>query len=441
MGKNRPSTTGRARGGRRSAPAKPVDPAQGTEVELDIGNVAHGGVFVARHEGRVIFVPDTIPGERVRARISETSHASFWRAETVAVLEPSEYRVPHVWAEAGIDRAPSARVGGAEFGHIALAQQRALKRAVLEDSFARFARIPREIAVDAVPGDDESRGTGWRTRTRLHVGDDGRVGPYAARSHEVIDVAALPLATAAISAAAPLNDRLEPGSTVDLVDVRGAGQVAVVVRGADEKPDRSATTTIVEAAGGREFRLDRLGFWQVHRSAAEVLTRAVQDALDVELFDPRAANQDLYGGVGLLAAAVGSRVGDSLRITSVESDARATEHALDNLAEWIGGRAVTARVDRYLADAIRSADAVERARWRAATVVLDPPRSGAGREVTDALAELAPAQLIYVACDPVALARDVGRLVASGYELDEVRGFDLFPNTHHVEAVARLRRA
>ncbi|NQX27065.1 class I SAM-dependent RNA methyltransferase [Microbacteriaceae bacterium VKM Ac-2854] len=443
MGKNRPSTTGRARGGRRSAPAKavPVDPAHGTEVELDISNVAHGGVFVARHEGRVIFVPDTIPGERIRARISETTHASFWRAETVQVLDASEHRVAHVWAEAGIDRAPSARVGGAEFGHIDLRHQRTLKRAVIEDAFARFAKIPREIGVEAVPGDDESRGTGWRTRTRLHVGDDGRVGPYAARSHEVIDVAELPLATAAISAAAPLGDRLQPGSTVDLVDVRAEGRVAVVVRGAEEKPDRSATTTIVEAAGGREFRLDRLGFWQVHRHAAEVLTRAVQEALDTDLIDPRAANQDLYGGVGLLAAAVGDRIGETLRITSVESDPRATEHALDNLAEWIGGRAVTARVDRYLVDAIRNADAVERARWRSATVVLDPPRSGAGREVTDALAELAPAQLIYVACDPVALARDVGRLVVAGYELDEVRGYDLFPNTHHLEAVARLRRA
>lgn len=442
MGKYRSSTAGRARGGRRNPPAKavPVDPAQGTEVELEVSNVAHGGVFVARHEGRVIFVPDTLPGERIRARISETSHKSFWRAETLEVLEASEHRVPHIWAEAAVHRPPADRVGGAEFGHIDLSHQRALKRMVIEDAFSRFAKIPRSIEVEAVAGDDATRGTDWRTRTRLHVADDGRVGPFAARSHAVIDVASLPLATVASSAAAPLRARLDPGSTVDLVDVGGSGDVTVVVSGADERPGRSAATTVIESVGGRAFRVDRLGFWQVHRHAAEVLSRGVQDALDPEAVDPRAANHDLYGGVGLLAAAVGERIGDTLRITSVESDAGATEHALHNLADWRGGRAVTARVDRYLRDAIRAADAVERGRWRDATVVLDPPRTGAGREVTDALGELAPAQLIYVACDPVALARDVGELARSGYELEDVRAYDLFPNTHHVEAIARLRR-
>jgi len=164
----------------------------------------------------------------------------------------------------------------------------------------------------------------------------------------------------------------------------------------------------------------------------------VQDAVDPALFDPRAANLDLYGGVGLLAAAVGDRFGDAVRITTVEADARATEHAGANLAEWVGSRAVTARVDRFLDDLADAATAPELARLRDATVVLDPPRSGAGRAVVDRLAELRPRQLVYVACDPVALARDVGLLRERGYGLDEVVAFDLFPNTHHVEAVARL---
>ncbi|NQX11105.1 class I SAM-dependent RNA methyltransferase [Microbacteriaceae bacterium VKM Ac-2855] len=442
MGQKRPSTTARARNGRRNPPPKaaPLDPAHGTEVELEISNVAHGGVFVARHEGRVLFVPDTLPGERIRARISDTAHASFWRAETLEVLAASPHRLPHVWAQAGIERAPGERAGGAEFGHIAPAEQRALKKAVIEDAFSRFARLPQSVEVEAVEGDDAVRGTGWRTRTRLHVDAAGRVGPYAARSHDVIPVDTLPLSTTASSAAAPLRDRLEPGSTVDLVDVGARGEVTIVVQAADDRPNRTATTPVIETAGGREFRVERLGFWQVHRRAADTLFAGVQQAVDLALLDPRAANQDLYGGVGLLAAALGDRVGPALRVTSVESDPRATEHALENLAEWIGGRAVTARVDRYLRDSIRSADSAERARWRAATVVLDPPRTGAGREVTDALAELAPAQLIYVACDPVALARDVGDLAQKGYVLDELRAFDLFPNTHHVEAIARLRR-
>jgi tRNA/tmRNA/rRNA uracil-C5-methylase (TrmA/RlmC/RlmD family) len=151
-------------------------------------------------------------------------------------------------------------------------------------------------------------------------------------------------------------------------------------------------------------------------------------------------NLDLYGGVGLLAAAVGDRFGPGVRITSVESDARATEHAAENLADWLGAAAITARVDAYLR-ALGDASAGERARLGAAAVVLDPPRAGAGAAVLDPLAALEPAQIVYVACDPVAFARDVALLAGHGYELARLRAFDLFPHTHHVEAVGTFRRA
>ncbi|PPF13660.1 23S rRNA methyltransferase [Rathayibacter sp. AY1F6] len=409
-------------------------------MELDISNVAHGGVFVARHEGRVVFVPDVLPGERVRARISEVRHDSFWRAEALEVLEASEHRVEHVWPEAALDRRPGERVGGAELGHADLAYQRELKRLVLVDSFSRFARREVEVEVSPIGGDDASGGLGWRTRNRLHVDDDGRVGPYAARSHHVVTVESLPLATADSSLAAPLGERLAPGSVVDLVDAAGSEGAAVLVHDPSDKRARRDRTVVSEFVADRTFRVDRTGFWQVHRGAAAALFEAVQAAVDADAADPSAANHDLYGGVGLLAAALADRLGAGVRVTSVESDSRATEHALENLADQVGARAVTARVDRYLRDVVAQADARERARWRAATVVLDPPRSGAGRAVTDALAELRPAQLVYVACDPVALARDVGALTGAGYELECLEGFDLFPHTSHVEAVARLVR-
>ncbi|PPF73925.1 23S rRNA methyltransferase [Rathayibacter sp. AY1E6] len=409
-------------------------------MELDISNVAHGGVFVARHEGRVVFVPDVLPGERVRARISEVRHDSFWRAEALEVLEASEHRVEHVWPEAALDRRPEERVGGAELGHADLAYQRELKRLVLVDSFSRFARREIEVEVAPIGGDDASGGLGWRTRNRLHVDDDGRVGPYAARSHHVVTVESLPLATADSSLAAPLGERLAPGSVVDLVDAAGSEGAAVLVHDPSDKRARRDRTVVSEFVADRTFRVDRTGFWQVHRGAAAALFEAVQAAVDADAADPSAANHDLYGGVGLLAAALADRLGAGVRVTSVESDSRATEHALENLADQVGARAVTARVDRYLRDVVAQADARERARWRAATVVLDPPRSGAGRAVTDALAELRPAQLVYVACDPVALARDVGALTGAGYELECLEGFDLFPHTSHVEAVARLVR-
>lgn len=405
---------------------------QGKQVELDVTNIAHGGVSVARLDGRVLFVSDAIPGERVLARVTEDSKKSFWRAETVTVLEPSEHRQDHIWAEASVDRDPDNRAGGAEFGHIDLEHQRELKRQVLVDSLQRFGKVEADAAVEALPGDPESNGTGWRTRVRLHVDESGRPGPFAARSHRVIPVTGLPLATAALAEAAPLHEFFAGEEFVDVVDPSTGGARLIIGK---QKP-----STITEVVGEREFRLADGGFWQVHHGAALALTEAVQGAIDDALFDPAAMNLDLYGGVGLLAAAVGDRFGPGTKITTVESDERATDYAAANLEDWMGASAVTARVERWVRELAATSTAVQKSRLRAATVVLDPPRAGAGKEVVSQLAGLEPAQLVYVACDPVALARDVGLFAERGYELTALRAFDLFPNTHHVEAVATLTR-
>lgn len=411
--------------------ARRMGEMQGKQVEVDVTNVAHGGIGVARHEGRVIFVSDAIPGERVVAHISDDSKKSFWRAETVSVVTPSEHRRPHVWAAASVDRAPENRAGGAEFGHIEIAHQRELKRQVLADALKRMAGIDSDVVVDAIDGAED--GTGWRTRLRLHVAEDGTLGPYAARSHRVIQVPDVPLATPEVAAIAPLDETFSGSTHVDVISPSSGN--AFVLAGDNTAKSRPKNHAITEVVGDRQFRLDVRGFWQVHRHAAAALTSAVQDAIDPELFDPRAANQDLYGGVGLLAAAVGDRFGNHTRITTVESDALATDHAAENLAEWMGAAAVTSRVDRYLHQLAKT-----RSDLTGATVVLDPPRAGAGKDVVDSLARFAPAQIVYVACDPVALARDVALFQERGYQLQRLRAFDLFPNTHHVEAVASLVR-
>ncbi|WP_440708479.1 class I SAM-dependent RNA methyltransferase [Herbiconiux sp. YIM B11900] len=457
-------------------------------VELDIDNVAHGGVTVGRLDGRVVFVADAIPGERVLARIVDDAKSSFWRADTVEVLTASPDRVPHVWSAASVERAPEQRAGGAEFGHIALPRQRALKAVVLQDALKRMGGIERSVEVEAIGADaapePAAPGTRWRTRLRLHVGPDGRIGPYAARSHTVIPVDDLPLATAAIEEAAALTRLVDDAVAVEFVETAD-GQVRVsrvaeelsktggrgrprgsqrgAARGAGGRGARagaasgtgsrtsSAPTsgaaparkpaTITERVGEREFRLAENGFWQVHRDAARTLSTAVQEQTDAALFDPRAANHDLYGGVGLLAAAIGDRFGPATRITTVESDATATDFASANLAEWIGARAVTARVDRYLSDLEKQSSAHELQRLAAATMVIDPPRSGAGKQVVGSLTRLKVAQVVYVACDPVAFARDVALFREAGYELASLRAFDLFPHTHHVETIGVLVRS
>lgn len=423
----------------------------GETLDLDIADVAHGGVFVARHEGRVVFVPDALPGERMRVRLTDTSKSSFWRAEALEVLDASPHRRPHVWSAADISVAPEKRPGGADFGHIDLAHQRELKAHVIRDSLQRIGKYDAEVSVEPAGPDESADGTGWRTRVSLHVDADGRIGPFAARSHRVIEVPDHPLATAAIAAAAVAPRAAAPGR-LDLVEpadgrVRFLPRPEVVRRAGGGRPggapDRALREVLLETVGGREFRVEAGGFWQVHRLAATALSagvgRGLRDAGRADL-DPDAWHLDLYGGVGMLAAAIGDLGGASTRVTSVESDARATDHASDNLAEWIGARAETGRVDRWLQSLESSASPSERARLRAGVVVLDPPRSGAGREVVASLVRLQPETIVYVACDPVALARDIALLREGGYEPRSLRGLDLFPNSHHVETIAVLTR-
>ncbi|GAA5199668.1 class I SAM-dependent RNA methyltransferase [Microbacterium jejuense] len=449
--------------------------ATGDVIDLEITDVAHGGVFVGRHEGRVVFVPDAIPGETVRVRLTDTAKKSFWRGEALEILDASPHRQPHVWRQADIDVDPEDRPGGADFGHIELSHQRALKLRVLLDALQRFGGIEAPAAtIEAaspllsvsgeVLADETSDGTGWRTRLSLHVDADGRIGPFAARSHRVITDLDFPLATAEVERAAIelAGGRL---GRIDLVQPAD-GRVRVLAR-----PERRAdaahrgrggrpavrgpeSEVLIEKVGGRDFRVDAGGFWQVHRLAANSLTQRVASSLRSlrggqtppgtggSWIDPDAWHLDLYGGVGLFAATLGDLGGSAARVTTVESDARATEHAGENLVEWVGARAETGRVDRWLARLVAEASTSERERLARGVVLLDPPRAGAGREVVEHITALSPETVVYVACDPVALARDIATFRTGGYELAQnVAALDLFPNSHHVEAVAVLTRA
>lgn len=412
--------------------------SEGALLDLDVTAIAHGGVFVARHEGRVVFVSDAIPGERVRARVSEPAdgadHRSFWRAETVEILDASPHRQAHVWPEADLTRAPEQRPGGADLGHIEIGHQRRLKGQVLQEALDRFAGGGIAAAEVEATGLDEN----WRTRVTLHVDAEGRIGPFAARSHRVIPVAAHVLARPSIDAVARELRGL-PEGRIELVEpadgeVRRLLRAEAGPRGARRGRNgarRAAPERIVERVGDRSFALDVGGFWQIHPAAAAILDGAVAGMLEGHV-DPDAAHLDLYGGVGLFSATL-ARLG-ARRITTVESSPRATAHAAANLQD-LGVRAVTARVDRFLRAGDASLGSVA-----GGAVILDPPRSGAGRTVVEDVAALQPAAIAYVACDPVALARDLATFRGLGYEPRAVRAFDLFPHSHHLETVALLTR-
>jgi tRNA/tmRNA/rRNA uracil-C5-methylase (TrmA/RlmC/RlmD family) len=400
----------------------------GQNLELTIEKVAHGGIFVARHDGRVVFVSHVLPGEKVKAVVYEDRGGSFCRAEPTEIIEASADRVKHFWKQAGPGGA-----GGAEFGHIALKRQRELKADVLEEALSRMAGIQMRVPVEAAPGDDEANGLGYRTRIQLHVDEAGTVGPYRERSHEVIKVRDLPLAVEEIRELEFQNKNFQDVKKIE-VAASSSGQVQWRI---DKK--LKGDERLIERAAGRTFRISGGGFWQVHKKAADVLTGSVIDMVNAAGFAKDADNLDLYGGVGLFTGALAGKFGKDIRMTSVESFKQATEAATLNLADLPKVKAVCSAVERFLNERVGAVKKSGIADDQA-TIVIDPPRSGAGAKVIDQLISLNPKHIVYVACDPVALARDLKPLLAGGYELKTIRAFDLFPHTHHVEAVASLVR-
>lgn len=396
----------------------------GRELTLQIEKVAHGGIFVARHEGRVVFVSNAISGEEVIARVFEDKGGSFCRAEVLRVLKPSEHRVKHFW-KAVRERG----AGGAEFGHIDLSYQRELKADVLQEALQRFTGLELRVPVEPAPGDQENGGLGYRTRVKLHVDEQGVAGPYRERSHEVVFSGELPLAVEEIREL-ELHKKNWSGVKKLEIAVSNTGQVQYLV---DEKVH--GDQRLLERVAGRTFRVSAGGFWQVHRAAPQLLASTVVGMAEAVGFDPKANNLDLYGGVGLFAGAMANHFGADTRFTSVESFRKASDDAKLNLADLKNVRVQCLPTEKFL----RQLDDSEIRALEDATVILDPPRSGAGGGVVSDLIRLAPRHIIYVACDPVALARDLKGLL-SGYKLATFRAFDLFPHTHHLEAVASLVR-
>lgn len=391
-----------------------------------VGAVAHGGFCVARHEGRVIFVRHALPGELVRVTVTEGKPASsYWRADAFEVIEPAQGRVepPCPWAGPG-------RCGGCDWQHASLDVQRELKAAVVREQLARLAHLAVDVVVEPVPGD--SGGLDWRTRVTYAVSGTGQAGLRAHRSHEVVAIDECRIAHPLVRDVPLSGNRWPGGSAVDVSVSPATGDCLVLVNGVRDAPFSSTShdgAAVNEEVAGRSFRVTGGGFWQVHPGAAEVLRSAVLDALAPKPGDSAA---DLYGGAGLFADALAERVAPGGRVTLVEGDRVAVADARHNLCDRDVVRIEGGRVDHVLRrrGLLRQAD----------LVVLDPPRSGAGRAVVDLVTRLAPRRIAYVACDPAALARDLKFFAEREYVLAQLRAFDLFPMTAHVECVATIVR-
>ena len=446
-------------------------------LELAVSDVAHGGWCVAREPGgRVVFVRHALPGERVRARITDTT-AKFARAEAVEILQASPDRI-----EPPCPHARPDGCGGCDWQHATPQAQRRLKAEVIRQQLRRIAGLDREITVEPLPGD--SGGLGWRTRIRLSVGPGGAAGLLKHRSHEVVEVGACPLAYPLVPVSGITGQRWQQVSSLEVTVSPGSGERAAIVtpaagrrraagggRAEATMPPAARAAAVLagladtvlargrggrltalrgrgylhQHAAGRTWRVGPGTFWQVHPGAADTLTAAVLAALRPAAGD---VALDLFCGAGLFAGALAEAVGPGGAVIGIESDRGAVRDARHNLR-----RLPWARI--HHGDVATVLDRQTGLAGEAGLAVLDPPRAGAGRAVIERLLGPGPGdrgaggretggrlrRVAYVSCDPATLARDIAVFGELGWQLAGLRAFDAFPMTHHVECVAALAPA
>lgn len=394
----------------------------GTEFEAQIGKVAHGGHCVTRYDGRVVFVRHALPGETVRVQITDGRQDDrFLLGDAIEVLEPSSHRVAAPCPFAG-----PGNCGGCDWQHSELSYQRELKAAVVVEQFHRLAGLDLDVQVESLPGDEE--GLRWRTRTEFAIDSSGAAGLHRHHSREIIPVQDCLICTRAVIETGVLDRRWPMASSVDVVDASGEPHAVTVPLPSRDSTVPHVTERVETGDWSVEFRLSARGFWQVHPQAAATFVAHVRRELAAQGGE-RAL--DLYAGVGLFALALADDVGPTGAVLAIESDAHAIADAKSNLRLRPEIELRRGKVDRALKPLVRQ-------RIRTDLVVLDPPRTGAGKSVIKDIAALAPRAIAYVACDPAALARDVAYARRAGYGLRSLRAFDAFPMTHHVECIAIL---
>jgi len=399
--------------------------------------MAHGGTALGRHEGKVVFVPYAIPGEEVLVEIVEDK-GHYARGRLVEVLSPSAQRVSPPCPHFG-----SHGCGGCHWQHITYEAQLEFKQRIVQDQLERIGRF-EGVPVKPMVESPES----WRYRNHVQFALDehGRLGFMAAESQRVVPIEECHIMH-------PLIEEVFDALELELPELKrlslrcgvNTGQRMAVFETHEDEPfelevdlpvscvfllsdGRTATLIgqeyISEILAGQEYRISASSFFQANTPQTEELVRLVKDYLaptggEVLL--------DAYCGVGVFGLSLASEVGQLIGVEESPS-AVADAHfnaGLANNAEFVEGR-----VEEVLPSLGALID----------LAVLDPPRQGCASEALTALAELAPAKIVYVSCDPAILARDTRRLVQAGYQLIEVQPVDMFPQTYHIESVALLRR-
>lgn len=507
---------------------------------------AHGGAFVARTEQGVIFVRHGIVGEQAEVRITAIGpKRRFYFADVISVPVPSLARRPHPWIQADAlateeERAAATGVpellGGMEYGHINLDEQRRYKTDIVRTQINRLGGLPLEsplltnLMVEELPLRDNNEGLSWRTRVRYTVtkvrahdseeknGEQNsgkkspavtwRVGMHPYRASQPVPVVDFPLAATELrnlqleqlnlrgvrEVEATVSSRgrvllqfiVDPRFSVEEVakDIeqqasdawgllakrkislfftpqstsngkpkrRRPGSAHSPYRRVPEGDQllgaglRSVTEEVTFGSRRFSYQVSAGGFWQIHRAAPSTMVGTMLTMLRPQEGE---CTLDLYAGAGLFTAALADAVGATGTVVSIEGspvthkDARSnfapdgcsrTENSADTRIEVIRGDVARHLVDLKTALEFGEIPAID-------AVVLDPSREGANRTTLERLDALDPKRILYVACDPASLGRDTGILRELGWDMVQLRAFDMYPNTHHVETVALFERA
>jgi len=434
---------------REQAAPKSFQQSAATPQFVQIEKPVYGGAFLARVEGKAVFVPLALPGEQARVRVVEEKRG-YATAEVEEIVAAAAERVAPKCKHFGA-------CGGCQYQHANYKAQIEMKQGILRETLERGGvRAPEQIAVLA--GDPWA----YRNRIRLAFDAEGRPGYRGRRSHAVIAIDECPIAApllvrAAFSAAelfrlfavasrpaelslfcdaaqssmlasvftdgaarVPLTDYFD-ALLPQIPSLRGV-ELVEVHQGQSRTVARAGAESLAYRAAGFDYRVDQGAFFQVNRWLVDELVECVTAGLH------GGQAWDLFAGVGLFARKLAERFE---RVIAVESAPAAKAPLKHNL----GGTNATA-VKATTLEFLRGAANGE----RPDAIIVDPPRTGLGAETTELLGRISAPEMVYVSCDPATLARDLRALVAAGYAIERIALADLFPQTFHLETVVKLRR-
>ncbi len=437
---------------------------------VQVGQPVHGGACLARDAtGKPVFVTGSLPGETVEVQITAVHKTYSW-ARTTKVLDSHRLRFDSVWPEVR-----KLGVGGMDLAHARPTLQREMKSEVLADQLRRIggqslfdqvsALGPNVFQVQPVPGDEAEDDLllGRRSRVQLTADSRGKLGMRKFRSKEVVPLSSLPIAHPRIQELEPWDDQRwkgewRPGQRVEFAAPSGgpvtighgssllvaeatAGEAAFVEKGHKNRTGSPGDSRQyksqwhVESEGVTEtFLVTPGGFWQTHVAAPDLLVREV---LRGSVPEPGQTIMELYSGAGLLTKFLAAKVQPGGQVVSLEGSPQAVEDAADSLGDLVDQGNVSLYQGRVDAGSVQELD---REVQNVDTVVLDPPRSGAGEQVVRAIAETKATRVVLVSCDVAAGARDLRDFVGQGFSVEHLSAWDLFPHTHHFEIVSVLIR-